>query len=56
MSKAEDLLIKLVNFIEEEFCETGLQNCDECSHYDSGNCPVILANQYLADEGYSEDE
>lgn len=51
MSKAEDLLVKLVDFVATEFCETDSQDCDCCTHFDQGNCPVVLAKQYLIDEG-----
>ena len=56
MSRVEVLLSKVVNFIEDEFCEVDYSDCDNCSHYDSGNCPIVLAKQYLEDEGYDEDE
>ena len=56
MSRAEVLLNSVVDFISEEFCEVDESDCDSCTHYDSGNCPVLLSKQYLEDEGYLEDD
>lgn len=51
MSRVNNLLTNLVNFIEKEFCGFDEQDCDCCTHFDQGNCPVVLAKQYLIDEG-----
>ena len=56
MSRVNNLLSSLVNFVEKEFCEIDSQDCDCCSHYDSGNCPVYLSRQYLEEENYVDEE
>lgn len=54
--KALNLLNRLTSFIQTEYCEIDNpeQDCEECSHYDMGNCPVVLAKQYLEEENYYE--
>ena len=56
MSRVDNLLEKVINFVSEEFCEVDESDCDTCVHYDMGNCPIFLAKQYLEDEGYIEED
>ena len=51
MAEAEQLLIKVIDFVDKELCEVDQQDCDCCSFYDLGNCPIHLAKQYLDEEG-----
>jgi len=56
MSRVNNLLSNLVNFIEKEFCGFDEQDCDCCNHYDLGNCPVHLSKQYLEELDYVDEE
>ena len=54
MSRINKLINDLINFVDEEFCKADDQDCNSCSYYDGGNCPVLLTKQYLEEEGYDE--
>lgn len=52
---AETHLNKVIDFVTEEFCEVSREDCEECTHYDDGNCPILLAQEYLSEEGLTDE-
>lgn len=52
---AESHLNKVIDFVTNEFCEVAREDCNCCTHYDEGSCPILMAEAFLSEEGY-EDE
>ncbi|MBQ3420719.1 MAG: hypothetical protein IJH34_03435 [Romboutsia sp.] len=55
MADSIQLLSQVIEFVDKEFCGVDEQDCDCCNYYDLGNCPVLLAKQYLKEEN-TDDE
>ena len=49
-------LKNVIDFVSSEFCEVCREDCNTCTHYGNGSCPILTAEDFLTEEGYSDDE